>query len=130
MALNSPILPGFGAEISAPMCQVGKWSFGTIPDHSLGVPRTWRNIMRTVILSQAAQAQMRLHMEQDGIRVDDANREAYRELARAGIMYPVSTFARGPEAYFRFTPEGWDRRHEILGCAKEARDYDVLRLGK
>lgn len=66
------------------------------------------------MLSAEAQAQMRLHMEQDGIRVDDANREAYRELARAGIMYPVSTFARGPEAYFGFTPEGWDRRHEIL----------------
>ncbi len=31
MALNSPIVPGFGAEISAPMCQVVKWSFGTIP---------------------------------------------------------------------------------------------------
>ncbi len=31
MALNSLLLPRFGAEISAPMCQVGKWSFGTIP---------------------------------------------------------------------------------------------------
>jgi hypothetical protein len=70
--------------------------------------------MQTIALSEAAQAQMRLHMEQDGIRVDDANREAYRELARAGIMYPVSTFTRGPEAYFRFTDEGWDRREEIL----------------
>jgi hypothetical protein len=72
------------------------------------------------MLSNEALSQMRLHMEEDGIRVDDANREAYRELARAGIMYPVSTFARGPEAYFRFTPEGWDRRHEILGFAKES----------
>ncbi len=72
------------------------------------------------MLSAEALAQMRLHMEQDGIRVDDGNREAYRELAAAGIMYPVSTFVRGPEAYFRFTPAGWERRHEILGCAKES----------
>jgi hypothetical protein len=76
--------------------------------------------MQTSDLSEAARAQMLLHMEQDGIRVDDSNREAYRELAAAGIMYPVSTFARGPEAYFRFTPEGWDRRHEILDRAKRS----------
>ena len=76
--------------------------------------------MPAIALSEAAVAQMRLHMQEDGIRVDDANREAYRELAAAGIMYPVSTFARGPEAYFRFTDFGWDRRDEILGCAKES----------
>jgi len=76
--------------------------------------------MRIRTLSPTALALLRLHVEQDGIRVDDANREAHRELAAAGIMYPVSTFARGPEAYFRFTPEGWERRLEILGCAKES----------
>ena len=37
------------------------------------------------MLSQEALAQMRLHMEQSGIRVDDANREAYRELAPPGL---------------------------------------------
>jgi hypothetical protein len=72
------------------------------------------------MLSKEALSLLRLHIEQDGIRVDDANRAAHRELAAAGIMYPVSTFARGPEAYFRFTPEGWERRHEILSCAKES----------
>jgi hypothetical protein len=71
-------------------------------------------------LSPDAIALFRLHVEQDGIRVDDAKRAAHRELAAAGIMYPVSTFARGPEAYFRLTPEAWERRHGILGCAKEA----------
>ncbi len=71
-------------------------------------------------LSPSAIALFRLHVEQDGIRVDEANREAHRELAAAGIMYPVSTFARGPEAYYRLTPEGWERRHEILGYAKES----------
>jgi hypothetical protein len=72
------------------------------------------------MLSDEALAQMRLHMEQSGIRVDDANREAYRELARAGIMHPVSGFVGGPETYFRFTPAGWERRFEILSCAKES----------
>lgn len=76
--------------------------------------------MQTVTLSESALALFRLHIEQDGIRVDDANREAHRELAAAGIMYPVSTFARGPEAYFRFTEDGWERRNEILACAKES----------
>jgi hypothetical protein len=66
------------------------------------------------MLSADALALLRLHIERDGIRVDEANRAAHRELAAAGIMYPVSTFARGPEAYFRFTPDGWARRHEIL----------------
>jgi hypothetical protein len=76
--------------------------------------------MQTVTLSEAALALLRLHIEQAGIRVDDANRAAHRELAAAGILYPVSTFRRGPEAYFRFTDFGWDNRHEILGCAKES----------
>ena len=76
--------------------------------------------MPTIALSEAAVALFRLHIEQDGIRVHDDNREAHRELAAAGIMYPVSTFARGPEAYFRFTEDGWNRRDEIRGCAKES----------
>jgi hypothetical protein len=75
--------------------------------------------MREKALSPAAMALFRLHVEQDGIRVDDTNREAHRELAAAGIMYSVSTFTRGPEAYFRFTPEGWEQRHEIMARARE-----------
>jgi hypothetical protein len=72
------------------------------------------------MLSAEALTLLRRHIEQDGIRVDDTNREAHRELAAAGILYPVSTFARGPEAYFRFTAEGWERRHEFLDCVKES----------
>jgi hypothetical protein len=68
------------------------------------------------MLSSEALALLRQHIEQDGIRVDDA----HRELTAAGIMYPVSTFACGPEAYFRFTVEGWERRHEILGRAESS----------
>jgi hypothetical protein len=75
--------------------------------------------MPTITLSEAALALFRLHVEQDGIRVDETNLEAHRELAVAGIMYPVSTFARGAEAYFRLTSMGWERRNEFLGYAKE-----------
>ena len=39
--------------------------------------------MKTHALSQAAVDLFRLHIERDGIRVDDANREAHRELAAA-----------------------------------------------
>ncbi len=39
---------------------------------------------------------------------------AYRELAAAGLMYPVSGFAHGPESHFRVTDEGWSRREEWL----------------
>ncbi len=76
--------------------------------------------MKTISLSPAAMAMFRLHVERAGIRVDDTNRDAHRELAAAGILYPVSTFARGPEAYFRFTDFGWDQREEILRCVKES----------
>lgn len=69
----------------------------------------------TITLSDAALAVLRRHVERGGMRVDDSNREAYRELARAGIMYPLSGFAGGPESHYRFTDEGWSRRGEWLG---------------
>jgi hypothetical protein len=75
---------------------------------------------RSITLSEDALALFRLHVERDGIRVDDANREAHRELARAGLMDPVSGFTRGPEAYYRFTEEGWTRREELLNARTAA----------
>jgi hypothetical protein len=72
--------------------------------------------MHTMTLSEAALALLRYRLATKDNRVDDSNREAYRELARAGIMYPVSGFVGGPEASFRFTDEGWERRHEFIGA--------------
>lgn len=63
--------------------------------------------MQTVTLSVAALALLRQILETRRPVVTDRNRELYRELARAGIMYPVSGFISGPEASFRFTDEGW-----------------------
>jgi hypothetical protein len=70
--------------------------------------------MQTVSLSEAALALFRLHLERDGIRVDDANREAHRELARAGLMIAVHTFSGGREQFYRFTRKGWN-----LACASQ-----------
>jgi hypothetical protein len=45
--------------------------------------------------------------------VTDANREAYRELARAGIMESVGTFTKRDDCVFQLTHQGWERRHEF-----------------
>jgi hypothetical protein len=58
-------------------------------------------------LSNAALALLRQVLETRRSVGTDGNREAYRELARAGIMYPVTGFISGPEANFRFTDFGW-----------------------
>lgn len=72
-------------------------------------------------LSEAAVALFRLHVERQGqIAVNDSTRETYRELARAGLMRAGSTFRDGEESIYRLTPEGFERKGELLACAKEA----------
>ena len=63
-------------------------------------------------ISETARGLLRQILSSDRVEVTPGNLGAYRELSAAGIMYPVSTFARGPEAIFRFTEEGWRRREE------------------
>jgi hypothetical protein len=64
--------------------------------------------MPAITLSEAALALLRLHVERRGeIAVDDSNREAYRELADAGLMVVGHSFIRGREAFYRFTEVGW-----------------------
>ena len=62
-------------------------------------------------LSEAARELLRRRLAGDD-RVTPENLEAYRELSAARIMYPVSTWAGGPESVFRFTLAGWERREE------------------
>jgi hypothetical protein len=79
--------------------------------------------MPTAALSPAALALFRLHVERRGhIHVDDSNRETYRELARVGLMRAGSTFRDGGESTYRLTQEGFDRKAELCGCAKESAD--------
>lgn len=75
-------------------------------------------------LTDAARTLLRHQIATSDNRVTGANKDAYRERERAGIMYPVSTFARGPEAYYRFTDEGWERRMEWL--AAESLDREIV----
>lgn len=63
--------------------------------------------MRTITLSEAALALLRDILETKRPTVTDKNRDTFRELTRAGIMYPVSGFVNGPEANCRFTDAGW-----------------------
>jgi len=69
-------------------------------------------------LSEAALAVLRLRVEGGSREVNDSNREAYRELERAGIMYAVSGFSSGREYLYRWTDEGYARRFELSGCAR------------
>jgi hypothetical protein len=63
-------------------------------------------------LSRAARKTLAGHLAGDK-QVTDANREAYRELAGAGIMVSVGTFAKGDDCVFQLTHQGWERRHEF-----------------
>ena len=63
-------------------------------------------------ISRAARKTLARHLAGDK-EVTDANRDAYRELARAGIMESEGTFIRGDDCVFQFTHQGWERRHEF-----------------
>ena len=77
--------------------------------------------MHETMLSPAALALFRRHIELHGnIRVDDSNRETFRELARAGLMVAANSFTHGPEAIYRVTKEGFERKAELLAQARVA----------
>jgi hypothetical protein len=64
-------------------------------------------------LSKAARNLLRRRANRESVDVTPDNLQAYRELAKAGVMEPLSGFMRGPEAVFHFTEEGWNRREEL-----------------
>jgi hypothetical protein len=68
---------------------------------------------KPIRLSKAARDILRRRANREHVEVTPDNLEAYRELARAGVMYPLSGFMVGPEAVFRFTEAGWNRREEL-----------------
>jgi hypothetical protein len=63
-------------------------------------------------ISRAARRTLARHLAGDK-EVTDANRDAYRELARAGILVSVGTFIKGDDCVFQLTHQGWERRHEF-----------------
>lgn len=77
--------------------------------------------MQPINLSRDALALFRLHIERQGdITVDDSNREMYRELARVGLMACGHSFRDGRDSIYRVTKEGFERKAELLDCAKES----------
>jgi hypothetical protein len=48
----------------------------------------------------------------------DRTREAYRELARAGMMDAYHSFTRGPESVYRITEEAYNRREELMAIQR------------
>lgn len=75
----------------------------------------------TITLSAAALALFRLHVERQGqVAVDDATRGPYRELARAGLMVAVGTYAGGPESAYRVTKFGFGRKAELMAVTAPA----------
>ena len=77
--------------------------------------------MQRITLSEAALALFRLHIELHGnILIDDATREPYRELERAGLMVLGNSFRDGPGTIYRVSKLGFERKAELLTCAKVA----------
>ncbi len=74
----------------------------------------------TATLSPAALALFRLHLEHRRTLDVDANREAYRELERAGLM--VSGRAFTGVVVYSFTKLGFERRPELLAATAHAPD--------
>jgi hypothetical protein len=68
------------------------------------------------MLSQEALALFRLHVERHGDVDVDANRKAYRELERAGLMVVGNTFAGGQDSIYHVTKEGFERKAELLAA--------------
>jgi hypothetical protein len=65
-------------------------------------------------LSESAWDLLRRRSAGEKVPVDESTKPAYRELAVAQIMEPVSGFIGGPESNFRFTYWGWNRRDEWI----------------
>jgi hypothetical protein len=77
--------------------------------------------MEAIMLSKAALTLFRLHIELHGnILIDDANREPYRELERAELMILGNSFRDGPGTIYRVSKLGFERKAELLACAKQA----------
>jgi hypothetical protein len=73
----------------------------------------WEGAVQITSLSKNARDLLRRRASGEHIEVTPGNIKAYRELVRAGVMYPLSAYLRGPESAFRFTNEGWERREEL-----------------
>jgi hypothetical protein len=65
-------------------------------------------------LSESARGLLRRIASGDRVEISGQNRQVFRELAAARIIYLMHTFAKGDESGYRFTYWGWQRRFEII----------------
>jgi hypothetical protein len=76
--------------------------------------------MKVQTISAEALSLFRVHVERRGnMIVDDSNRAAYEELARAGLMKAGHSFLHGRNSIYGLTKEGFERKAELLACARE-----------
>jgi hypothetical protein len=77
-------------------------------------------VTQTITLTPAALALFRPHLQ--GHRTIDvnANRATYQELERAELMAAGNSFAGGQGSIYYVTKEGFERKAEVLACAKAA----------
>ncbi len=71
-------------------------------------------------LSEAALALFRLHVDRHGQVDVESNRQAYQELEQAGLVAVGHSFRDGRNSIYRLTKEVFERKAEILACAREA----------
>jgi hypothetical protein len=64
-------------------------------------------------LSAAALALLRRRLDGERVEVTDESRPHYRELAEAGLMIPLHTFARGRDSAYRLTEAACDLRDRM-----------------
>ncbi len=84
--------------------------------------------MQTLILSASALELFRLHIELRGnILIDDANREPYLELERAGLVVLGNSFRDGPGTIYRVSKLGFEAKQNFW-LARKRRD-DRMRIG-
>jgi hypothetical protein len=77
-------------------------------------------LANAITLSDSALSLFRLHLEHRRTLDLDANREAYRELERAGLM--VSGRAFTGAVVYSFTKLGFEKRPELLATTSHAPD--------
>ena len=73
-----------------------------------------------VSLSEPALSLLRLRLAGRRVEVSPENRDAYRELAAAGLAEPVHTFTKGRDSHYRLTLAAVDRTAEFLSGSTHA----------
>jgi hypothetical protein len=71
---------------------------------------------QTTALSEPALILIRLRLSGQRVEVSPENRDAYRELADAGLAEPIHT-PRGRDSHYRLTRAAMEREAELLNAS-------------